>query len=415
MDKVIHAMGIDLTDEYAQISYILPGEKEPVSLTVNPEEKSYLIPAALYYREENDTWYVGDEAVFNSDIDKKEMYGFDSDIKYDQNKMTKYLELLIKLTKNILNADIDGIICVSEEDSDLKSTVCVYNAMKSLGYDDNAIRVINHDEAFIYYTINQKKELWINDVVLFDFTKKHFKYRRLHEIKGKTPSTITVTCENFSSDINWEMLRTEAGKIKADKILMDIVMRKLKKHIVCTLFLTGTGFYEDWASESIQEMCERRRVFKGYNLYVKGACFAALQKQNNTTSKDYIFQCKGRTHGDVGLLINNQGKNMVISLSEAGANWYEAGAQADCIIDDVDGINLIIVSAKDKSSYTKFISLKGFPKRPNKTTRVRITLGYVNDTDFEVMIRDMGFGELFKPSGTAVKEIIRMDELFNEM
>ena len=120
MSKAIHALGIDMTDEYAQISYILSGETEPVSFTVNPEEKSYLIPASLYYRKENDTWYAGYEAVFNSETDKREAYAFDRDIKYDKDKMTKYLGLLIKLLEESLDARIEGVICVSEEDDDFR-------------------------------------------------------------------------------------------------------------------------------------------------------------------------------------------------------------------------------------------------------------------------------------------------------
>lgn len=413
MSKVIHAAGIDLTDEYAQISYILSGESEPQSLTVNPEEKRYLIPALLYYREENDTWYAGDEALFNSATDRRSVFGFDSHIKYDRDKMTKYLELLIKLLTEMTEADIDGVICVSEEDSDLESTGCIYSAMKNLGYDDERVRVINHDEAFIYYTINQRKELWVNDVLLFDFTKKHFKYRRFHEIKGRTPSIITVSCEDYSDDIYFKLIDTELGRLKADRLFMEIAMEEMKKHIVCTSFLTGSGFYKEWGEETIREMCERRKVFKGYNLYVKGACFAAMKKYDNTAPRRHIFQCKGRTIGDVGLAIENQGKNMVISLSESGTNWYEAGAEAECIIDNTDRIKLVMVSSKNTASYEKYISLKDFPKRPNKTTKVKITLGYKNDNDLEIIVKDMGFGELFKASGITVKETVNMKELFS--
>lgn len=414
MSKAIHALGIDMTDEYAQISYILSGETEPVSFTVNPEEKSYLIPASLYYRKENDTWYAGYEAVFNSETDKREAYAFDRDIKYDKDKMTKYLGLLIKLLEESLDARIEGVICVSEEDDDLESTGCIYGAMKNLGYDDEHMRVINHDEAFIYYTINQKRELWVNDVMLFDFTKKHFKYRRFHETKGRNPSVIEVSCEDYSEDIHYSLIDTEFGRLKADRLFTDIALRELKSHIVCTTFLTGSGFYREWGEEAIQKLCERRKVFKGYNLYVKGACFAALKKYDNTMPKKHIFQCKGRTIADVGLPISNQGKDMVIALSQSGTNWYEAGAEAECIVDDADGINLVIVSARDGHSYYKFISLKDFPERPNKTTRVKITLGYKNDTDFEIIVKDMGFGELFKSSGKTVRETVCIRELFGE-
>ena len=414
MDKKICAIGIDLTDEYAQISYMLTGDNEPVSLSTSPEEKKYLIPASLYYRRDNDTWYVGDEAKFNSISDKKDAYTFDADIKYNQDNMTKYLKMLLEYTKTSLDAEIEGFICIALEDIDMDSIKNVYNSLKTLGYSEDNVRVIGHDEAFIFYTVNQKKELWVNDVALFDFTKKHFKYRRMHEIKSKTPPVLVVESEDLSDVVSVDMLDSELGRMKADRQWMNFMTTEFKKHIVCTAFLTGQGFYDDWAGESIQEICTKRRVFKGYNLFVKGACYAAAKRMNTLANKNYIFQCNGRTKADVGLLISNEGKNMVISLSRAGCNWYEAGAEAECILDGVNKINLIITPILEGNSYTKIIDLSDFPSRPNKTTRVKIALAYKNDRCFDVVVKDMGFGELFKSSGKVVKTTISCDELFME-
>lgn len=412
MDKTIYAMGIDLTEEYAQVSYVTNPTELPVSLSVSPEEKKYLIPSQLYYRMENDTWYIGDEAVFNSVSDKKGCISF-KDIRNDVSNMAKFLEKLFELTEKITDMIFEGSVCISEEDGNLESTECIYEAFTKLGYNLDKVRVINHDEAFMYYTINQKKELWINDVALFDFTGKHFKYRRIHETKAKTPPVLTVETEDLSHEISYDLLENDFGKRKADSRMLEYVQQEFRKHIICTVFLTGTGFYDEWAEESITEICSKRRVFMGYNLFVKGACHAAIRKQKGDTNKVHIFQCNGRTKADVGLLINNDGKNMVITLSNAGTNWYEAGAEAECILDNVTKINLVIILAEDGRSVNQTIDLSEFPERPNKTTRVKITLGYRNDNTFEVIVRDMGFGELFKASGKVIRETVSVNNLFN--
>ena len=85
----------------------------------------------------------------------------------------------------------------------------------------------------------------------------------------------------------------------------------------------------------------------------------------------------------------------------------------ECILDNVTEINLVIVSVMDGASQNKTIDLSSFPERPNKTTRVRISLAYKNNDVFEVLVEDMGFGELFKSSGRTVQEIISIDDLFS--
>lgn len=407
------AVGIDLAYDYVQFSYCSNLNEEPLSLSTNPEDKKYLIPTVLYYREENKTWYIGEEALYNSFSDKKESVKLWDKIETDEEVLSIFLKEIIEKAKSVLNFDFIENICVSIECYEKTIVKNIFKAFLLIGYDEQKIRVINHDEAFIYYTINQKKELWLNDVVLFDFSKKHFVSRRLHEIKSKTPPILVVDSEILSNDISYSLLDTEHGKRKADSRLLEYVQKEFKKNIVCTVFLTGTGFYDEWATDSLPEICSRRRVFKGYNLFVKGACYAALKKAKGITKNTHTFSCYGRTKAEIGLLINNQGKNMVISLSKAGTNWYEAGAEAECILDNVSKINLVIYSALESISTNYILDLDEFPSRPNKTTRVRITLGYINDDTFEIIIKDLGFGDLFKSSGRIIKKTISNSKLFN--
>ena len=50
------------------------------------------------------------------------------------------------------------------------------------------------------------------------------------------------------------------------------------------------------------------------------------------------------------------------------------------------------------------IPLDGFPKRPPKTTRISITVGFLDEKTMVIKIADKGFGELFPKTGTVIRQ-----------
>ena len=57
------------------------------------------------------------------------------------------------------------------------------------------------------------------------------------------------------------------------------------------------------------------------------------------------------------------------------------------------------------------VNLDSFPDRPFRTTRVAISLAYLNENKCEVVVEDLGFGEFFKATGIIVKETFVIDEI----
>ncbi len=424
----VYVVGIDFSEDYVQISYMPVTQHEPISMSTSPDEKKYLIPTVLYRNPSTKEWSIGDRALFDSfgDSDSeqnivrnvyntvisKEFVNVNGSMISHEQLYKYFLKSLIALFKDIVGASEISNISMTVEKLDISFINLTREIFEEMGFDKTKVRVISHAESFIYYVINQKKELWVNDVALFDFTKEHFIYRRINDIKIKNPNILSVTEYDLSNEINYSMLETESGRIKADKKLLEFVQQELKKHIVCTAFLTGVGFYDDWASESISEICTKRRIFKGYNLFVKGACYSSMKKYNNITDVKHIFWCKGRTKASVGLLIDNNGRNMVIVLSKAGTNWYEAGAVTECILDNIDRVQLVVTLQMENISKNIIVDVSDFPSRPNKTTRIQLSLAYKDDDTFEIVVKDMGFGEFFKSSGKIVKKAIKVSELF---
>ena len=80
-------------------------------------------------------------------------------------------------------------------------------------------------------------------------------------------------------------------------------------------------------------MCRNRRVFKGNNLIVKGAAYAAKEFFYMKTLKDYIISCKGRTRVRVTMSVKYKERDSMVTLSDIGDYWYQAKSKTECIMD----------------------------------------------------------------------------------
>lgn len=85
------------------------------------------------------------------------------------------------------------------------------------------------------------------------------------------------------------------------------------------------------------------------------------------------------------------------------------GAFWEVILDGQEEIELIITSPQNpKQKRLVRIPLEGFPKRPPKTTRVRIAVGFLDERTMVVKIVDRGFGELFPKTDAEIRQEVRV-------
>lgn len=422
-----YAMGIDISSDYAQVSYVTTDSAEPKSLSTIQGETRYLIPTLMYKIRNSNDWCIGDEAKLRAFEDNDEKYTvrnlleriyqgeamYLDDMKYTPEELLKiFVEKLIYEAKRLDGVEAPKYISVTVEKTDKIVVDAIYDVLKSMGYEEAHIRVLSHTESFIYYTLNQKRELWTNDVALFDFNSERFTYRKLSIARNKQPNIVSIVETDYSTDIDLSYIGNDRDKRTADEKFLAIIKDEFYKQIVTTVFLTGVGFYSDFAENSLVELCSKRRVFKGYNLFVKGACYDAMARYNKKELLEYVIQCEGRTKANIGLMINHRGRNTAITLAKAGSNWYEAGARAECILDNVKSIQLVLTSPYGDYAKNVKVSLEDFPDRPNKTTRVAITLSFRDDDVFDVVVEDLGFGDFYKATHMIVKNTYSVSEIF---
>ena len=81
-------------------------------------------------------------------------------------------------------------------------------------------------------------------------------------------------------------------------------------------------------------------------------------------------------------------------MISAGINWYMARHQCEFILDDVR--DLVLYSKSQSGEMMEHrIALPGLPNRPNRATRLRLSLSFKSRDKCLVRLQDLGLGGLY--------------------
>lgn len=417
-------VSIDLCRDYSQIAYSnTKGKPEPESVSVINDEQKYLIPTVAAKLKDREQWCIGEDVYLREKRGEaiavydmltmvlKEQRVTLGDTQYTGSEVLRefFKGLFVILERNCHIVNPHEVV-VTVEYPDRILVKVIRQVLEELSFPKESVKVLGHSESLIYYMVFQKRELWVNDVFIFDFTEHQFLVRRLGTVRARTPQPVIVEEMDLSSKYTIDMTKTPEKCREIDARFLQLLKDLCTKYIVSTVYLTGSGFYEEWMKDSLKFLCAKRRVFLGYNLFVKGACYAALGDHGIGNAADYQFVCSGRTLVNIELEVWKEDRFVPVVLSKAGTNWYEAGARAEGILDGSREIRFRINSSISKKAKILPVKLMSFPARPNKTTRVEISLSYKSERQCVIVVKDLGFGEFFKSSGEQVKELINIED-----
>ena len=111
-----------------------------------------------------------------------------------------------------------------------------------LGVSRGRFHVISHGESFLYYVLNQKKEIWSSYVGLFTLSQNGLRYDEMKVQKGIRQTTVISDYENLDEHFDLNLLETDSGIRKADRMLCTFAERLLAKKLFSAVLLTGIGF-----------------------------------------------------------------------------------------------------------------------------------------------------------------------------
>ncbi|MBQ3061730.1 MAG: hypothetical protein IJD02_04735 [Lachnospiraceae bacterium] len=419
-------VGFDLCSNKSQISCFNKNTFEPVSLIADVINDSEMISMDIAVNVKTGEWYFGEEAVDNSAfseditllenfldyVKKGETIPLGDNSIDSVEVLARFFRKYLSILKRYFPSETIKKIVVTVEKSNAIYVKTIFKALEKIGIEKERVSVIDHSISYVYYALSQKKELWMNDVALFDFGSEGLKYYQLSIDRKHRPITVSVVCTDYSQQLSMDLF----GVIYVEQLryIFETISREcLYKQIVSTIYVTGKGFEKSWADGVIKNLCVGRRAFKGQNLFCAGACYAAREISGEANHfEDYMFLNEDMIKGSVSVKAYADAKDSEIYLVKTGTAWYEAELSADFILDDeTPGTKEVEVIVRNdllnaKSSY--IIALEGLNVRPNKTTRLKIRVKFIDATTCVLTIKDMGFGDFAKATNRVWEKVIEM-------
>lgn len=407
MDGLV--IGLDLNDDYTQICCY-------------DKEKSWTLPTVICRRKEEEAWLSGEDAYAATlmgegiIVDKllklaaKDGTSTINGICYTGSMLLKLFirNMLEYPKKEFLRDKVSQlVITVPRVDRGLLDTL-MYCA-DFLEIPRERVHVISHTESFIYYVLSQKKELWTNQVGLFELSSDRLCYYEMKVMRGMRRNMVQAEAGNQEEAFNLDILASASGSKLADKILCSCGEKLLGRKLFSTVFLTGKGFErQDWAGGFMKLACNRRKVFVETYLFARGAALKGADYNQEATSYPYIFVCEGRLRAEVALKVLRRGRESNLVVASYGDNWYESKSSMDLIVDGQNEIEFTITPLDSKKKKLVRVPLSGFPQRPPRTTRIGLKVGFTDEETMMMVIEDKGFGELFAANGAVVRQEVSL-------
>ena len=411
-------LGIDICDDYSQISAFNRQTGEPEEISSGSPVMLDRIPTVICKRKGEDAWLIGAEAYKTALlgggvlVDRlvalilKRGTATIEDVKYNSEYfMNRYITSLVNLARDACGAQEVESVVFTTMDLDPRVNDYFIRGAVFAGIEREKVHIYSHTETFAHYVLAQQGDIWTNQVSLFDLRTTGLYYYELRVMRGRKPWVIEATREKLPESFSPDVLGSPSGEKFADTILASCAQRVLDKKTVTSVILTGRGFTAtDWAKDFLTVICNRRRVFQSNQIFAQGAAYAAMDLVADETRYPYLFSCEGRLSSSVGLYAVYDGRRELINLAKAGTNWYEAAAKASFILDDLHCIELVVTQTATGRSSIIEVSLDELPARPNKTTRIELAVAFASENKMTVRVYDRGFGDLFPSSDKIIKQ-----------
>ena len=413
-------LGIDLNEQYTQLTYYHQSVREPMTLGTQADPEQYRLPTGLR-QDASGKWHLSDGepqpsgeekdlcricSVYGK-TDREEKIGENGRIFEPEEILSIYLEQCMAGLKLLTqNTQLQVMVTVRELTEQRSSVIT--GALERLGVDRKRIYVQDYLSSFYYYTVNQKKELWYQDVALLTYEEEAIVGYVLHIDRSTKPALARVDC--IARQPMNETVRAGRGdeewKKEKDRLFFELLKKVFERRTISVSYLVGDFFNKSWAERSIQYLCYKRHAFQGMNLFSRGACYAAMERAGLIGGRDILFGGHDMIEMNIGMELRIRGKETFYPMVNAGINWYEAHHVCEFIPDAERVIRVISRPMSQGDCITHMMRLPGLPARPNRGTRLRMTVYFSSPSRCHIEVEDLGFGGFYKSSGMVWKREI---------
>ena len=414
LNKQRIVVGFDLSDEFSMLSYYSSEDEEPVTVATTLGGEDICIPTVLgkYYAE--NSWIFGNDALRFEDRKEGTLIsgllsaariGKSINIENHDYDPVDLLALFMKKCFALLavSAPIEKVsaITITVDYPDTRTIEILKRAIETLRIKPEKVFFQSHSESAFYYIINQKPELWNHDVVILHLKEDGLFVRTMKKNVHTSPVVVLMEENRFDHIKSTSVIDAPPAILKQkDNELWHVLQGILEERMISSIFLLGDAFGGDWWKESLKYMSRNRRVFRGNNLFSKGAAYGAREMIEPTAlGEAHVFLGKDKVKANVGIRVIRDGEEVYMALLDAGKNWYETRRECELILEHEEVLECIVTPLNGKNVRTVSIYLPGIPIRPGRSTRIHMDLKMVSERKLLVTVTDLGFGDFFESSG----------------
>ena len=417
MDPRDIIIGYDLGAETTQIAVGRLSE-EPDSISITSSGNT-VIPTVLCVRSDSMDWLFGEEAIrfnnrnagrFVDDLVNRVVRG-EPEVIYEVEYTAQ--ELLARFVRKTFSAvrqkyvnETIGKVVVTMRTLYPQVTEAVRQAIEETGIRRERIEFQPYVMSFMYYAACQRKEYWVNDVSLFDYNENGLFYYQMSTSRKGSPTTVTTYTADLSDLMDVSMLENmqENRMQYSFRLVCDKV---IQRQIISTIYVTGKGFEGTWPDAILKSMTAGRHVFKGTNLYAKGAAYCGMYREDERFA-DYLFLSEDMVRSTISIRMFRDNRVADYPLIQAGERWKNAKATTVGILDATDEIYFTVYNAVRKETRYTIMNLKNLHRRENKTTRVAVKVTFLDRDTAVCTVTDLGFGQFFPSSYRVWEKIITL-------
>lgn len=428
-NKVV--VGFDLGNNYSQVSFCRPDQSMPDTVSLVMGEEQYNIPTLLCRMTgagENAAWSMGREALKNAgegqgilvkDLVLLAKAGAGVQVGEQEYSGAALMEIFVKKALAILSAYIHtediGAIAFTMRDMDTGMMELLRGIMGRVGAGNAQVYFLSREDCFYQYMIHQPEEMWIHDVLLFDYQSDGVQSYLFQMNRKTSPAACFIDTAVFPQMRPSDTVgRSETEKAalygQLDAEFLEIARKQCEQRTITSVFLLGDLFSKEWCRESLKYLCRGRRVFQGNNLFSKGACYGARERvYPSTLSASYVYLSDDKLRANIGMVCDRGQTEIYYPILDAGTNWYEAEKAFDVMLVKDNSITLNIAPVDGARTRVARISLEGLKVRGNKTNRIGLRF-YMESADaVQIEITDKGFGTFFPSTGQVWRECLPLE------
>lgn len=392
-------LGYDLCDTRTQLAVYNRERMEPELIGQTDENPDAIYDTAISLE--------GKEPIrdFLGKIRRGEDIVVEGKVSNPVNVLAYYFRKTLSATRRQFPSETIKQLVVTVPDQSAEYVKLIYDALEKLNIGRDRAAVISHKQSFLYYTLYQKKELWVNDVGLFDYEGKKLRYYQMKLDRRKNPVLAGAVERDLSDAIS---VAEESGQRK-DMVFENIVQGVIHKQILSTLYMTGNGFDGDWSDDVLKRLCVGRRLFRGGNLYVSGACYAARELGESAKLENYMLLDEDMIHCHIILPVYKDAKEQEYPLARAGMPWYQVDKTVDVIPDNENEISFQIKNIFTNEEKSFMIDLNPVAGKTDRRCRLSVRIRFADVKTCVLTIKDRGFGEIFPTSNRIWEKTLTID------